>query len=232
MTDDQHIHDDRLLAYIDGELSQSEQLAFERELESNPELSAKLQTLRSIEAGLSIIAEESEPITMGQVNTAQRFSSKWIAYAAALLIAATLFIVMDPLGNHEIFNAEARYNTIARTFEPQVVCDTPEKFASYTKDGYGKAIHADFDTPMQLVGWRSLLPNYNPEKSSKERMTRILMAETQEGTRVIAFFVPRGFAKPVLDEESGLYMHSKSIKGVRVYEVSPLAEPTLLELLY
>ncbi len=232
MTDDQHINDDRLLAYIDGELTQSEQLAFERELESNPELSAKLQMLRSIEAGLSIIAEESEPIAIVQAHTSPRFSGKWIGYAAALLIAATLFIVMDPLGNHETFNAEARYNTITRSFEPQVVCDTPEKFASYTKDGYGKAIHANFDTPIQLVGWRSLLPNYNPEKSSKERMTRILMAETQEGTRVIAFFVPRGFPKPMLDEETNLHMHIKSIKGVRVYEVSPLNEPTLLDLLY
>jgi hypothetical protein len=233
MTDNQSKHEDRLLAYIDGELSQAEQHAFEQELESNPQLNSRLQTLRTIEAGLANIAESSEPgsIVIHDPQGSRRFSGKWIGYAAALLIVATIFITMNPLANHETFNAEARYITITRTFEPQVVCDTPEKFASYTKDGYGKAIHADFDSPIQLVGWRSLRPDYNPEKSATERMTRILMAQTQDGTRMLAFFVPRGFPKPILNDDTNLYMHSKSLKGIRIYEVSPMSEPVLLDLL-
>jgi hypothetical protein len=229
----EQLHDEQLLAYIDGELDSTGRIAFEQLLETDPELRSKLETLQSIEQGLMHLSESTEPISLPfsdeqSTGTSQR---KWIGYAAAVLIMASLYL-FNPLNSPGTFDAGVSYTKITRSFEPQIVCDTPEKFALYTKEGFGKTINADFNTPIQLVGWRYLKPNYKPEDHSQEPATRILMAQTPEGSRVLAYFVPKGLPKPILEPGSNLHMHPRKISGVRIYEISSLDQPVLLDLLY
>ncbi len=227
------LHNEQLLAYIDGELQGDELQNFEKQLQSDPELRARLNTLRSIEQGLLNLSESTEPesLPISEQQTQGVSQAKWIGYAAVILIMASLFL-FNPLNSPGTFDAGVTYTKVTRSFEPQIVCDTPEKFALYTKEGFGRTINADFDTPIQLVGWRYLKPNYKPEEHSKEPATRILMAQTPDGSRVLAYFVPKGLPKPILEPNSNLHMHPTKINGVRIYEVSPLDQPVLLDLLH
>ncbi len=227
------LHDEQLLAYIDGELQGADLQSFKKQLQSDPELQAKLDTLRSIEQGLVNLSESAEPRTfpISDQQITKSSKTKWIGYAAVIVIMASLFL-FNPLNSPGTFDAGITYTKVTRSFEPQIVCDTPEKFALYTKEGFGRTINADFDTPIQLVGWRYLKPNYKPEEHSQEPATRILMAQTPDGSRVLAYFVPKGLPKPVLEPGSNLHMHSSKINGVRIYEVSPLDQPVLLNLLH
>lgn len=227
------LHNKELLSYIDGELAGAQLQSFEKQLQSDPELKAKLNTLRSIEQGLMNLSESTEPnphhISVLQTHRASR--AKWIGYAAVIVIMVSLFL-FNPLNSPRTFDAGVSYTKVTRSFEPQIVCDTPEKFALYTQEGFGRTINADFETPIQLVGWRYLKPNYKPEEHSQEPATRILMAQTPDGSRVLAYFVPKGLPKPVLEPSSNLHMYPTKINGVRIYEVSPLDQPVLLDLLH
>jgi len=221
-------YDKFIFAYLDDELDASQQAEFDRLCQSDASFNARLQSLTAINEGLCRLSRVEQSAAEPKSASPKR----WIAYAALLAITAALFIYMNPRTPVQTFDAGALYTRISQDFEPQHICDTPEKFRDYTQIAYGRPIEADFDTPLQLIGWRYMGGAvYNPDKPPRKPITRILMTKAADGTPVLAFFIPKGLPKPELAPSSGLNLFSRSIRSVTVYEVTPLDSPRVLSIL-
>lgn len=220
-------HDELIFAYLDGELDAPQQAEFDRLCESDASFNNRLQSLQTMNEGLRLLSRVEQSAVSKPASR-----RRWIAYAALLAITTALFIYMNPKAPIQTFDAGALYTRISQDFEPQHICDTPEKFREYTQTAYGKPIEANFDTPLQLVGWRYMGGAvYNPDKPPRKPITRILMAMTADGTPVLAFFVPKGLPKPEIAPGSGFKLYTRSNRSVTVYEVSPLDSPQVLTIL-
>ncbi|MEM0983914.1 MAG: hypothetical protein AAGI17_08190 [Planctomycetota bacterium] len=153
------------------------------------------------------------------------------AMAAVLLLSMTVFIATRGTGSPpaptivpgQPVNA-ARFYTAAMTdFEPEIVCDTPEKFADYTDEAFDLALAADFDAGVELIGWIGLGAY---DKASGKSRRRGLLARSQSGERVIAFFAPAD-VEVNLDGLGDVNTHRWTIGDLTVTEVSNLPAPIL-----
>tara|TARA_R110002096_G_scaffold173781_2_gene348063 strand:- start:233988 stop:234692 length:705 start_codon:yes stop_codon:yes gene_type:complete len=233
MTNPPKNHDELIFAYLDGDLDPQQLADFKAILESDPAIQSRLDALNAMNTSLIRIAQEptSAPLVLEPKQTTKTSPRRWISYAAILAITTALFLYMNPSQPKAVFDTQNVYRQITTAFEPQIVCDSPEKFVAYTQESFGKPITVDFQTPIQLVGWRYLGKNYNPGRPTKVPTTRILMAQTPEGTRILVAFVPRGLPAPKAQPGSDLHVFKKSVQSVRVYEITPLDSPSVLDLL-
>ncbi|MEQ9206102.1 MAG: hypothetical protein RLN78_01915 [Phycisphaerales bacterium] len=234
MTEPSTKHDELLFSSIDGELNPQQAAELEALLNADPELQKRLDTLKAMNASLVRIASEPaepDPLKFEQAPQTKPNPLRWIAYAAILAISAGLFIYMNPSQPKPVFDTRNVYRQITMEFEPQIVCDTPEKFIAYTQEAFGNLIEADFQSSVQLVGWRLLGANYTPNKPPKVPTTRILLANSEDGTQILVAFVPRGLPIPKPQQGSNLNVFEKSVRSVRMYEITPLDSPSVLELL-
>jgi hypothetical protein len=190
-----------------------------------------LDALKAInELIVEIATEPTTPLVL-KPDRPKASLGRWVAYAALIAITTGLFLYMNPGQPKQIFDAKNVYRQISEDFEPQIVCDSPTKFESYTKEAFGKTISADFDAGFQLVGWRYHGKNYNPDKPVKGKVTRILMVIAPDGSRILTVFVPRGLPVPELDTGTNLHIYHQKIQSISVYEISPLDKPSVLNLL-
>lgn len=225
--------DEWIFAFIDQELSDAQLQEFASMRASDPAIDQRIQALQTLEAGFEQISNtgsdsDCEPLQLPK----KRFNPKWLAYAALLGICVSLYLYMNPSQPQETFDARSVYMSISANFEPQHICDTPEKFDRYTQIAFGSTISADFGTPTQLVGWRAMGGAvYDPDKPPRTPTTRILMSRAPDGTETLAFFVPKGLKIPQLDPGSTLNIFERSFGKVKVYEVTPLDEPHTLPIL-
>lgn len=241
MTDHQpDQHDERLFAYADGEMSPEESAAFERELMRDPALRDRLGSLRSIDEGLTRIADPKNAPAAAPATTRRRLSGPvlWGALAASIVVVGALVVQFStpsapaftpkPHAERRVSTAED-YRRITHTFEPHIVCDTPGKFARYTVDAFGAEIGADFDAGTTLVGWRAYGSSYDPDEPAPSR--RVLLARSPGEAMVIAYFIPEGLERPEVSLDGGLTMFESRIEGVHVIEITPDDEPSVLPVL-
>ena len=255
---------ERANAYLDEELSAVETAAFEAEMREGAELAEAVGNVRTIEAGLREVfgadAERAaqnipDPLAMAAAENI-RFPggdsasmprtvstmSGWLPYAiAAALLLATLGVWFQ-VGSgttHEVPSAAFIYRQAVATFEPAVVCDTPEKFLAYTEETLNEPIGADFEAAsslgIALTGWDVLGGDYNPGVS--DDLPRLLYARAEDGTPIVVYFREKGHGEPALTPPPGsvatdaVSVHTKRFGGVTAYEISPLDEPIVLGLL-
>lgn len=236
-------NDEQLFAYFDNELPPTQRAEFEATLQSSQELQQRLSALQTLSSGLHHLNDESKThqseLTTLQITSAApspssanpRSFPKWMPYAALFAIAAITLLTLKPFQSTPAFSAQSAYTNITREFTPQIICDTPEKFDEYTEEAFGTIISADFQSSLQLVGWRYMGVAYDADTPPSKPITRILLAQTNDGTQLLAFFVPNGLPAPELSPTDTLHIHKAKIKGVTIYEVSPLYEPAILKVL-
>ncbi|MBO6512638.1 MAG: hypothetical protein JJ974_01565 [Phycisphaerales bacterium] len=226
------LNDELIFAYLDGELDQNQIRDLETRIAENPELQERIDRLNSINDSIHRIAHsDPAPIKFTQQTDPRRSTLKWIAYAAVIAIAAPLVIFLNQPPQQKRFDAERFYVSTTTDFVPDIVCDTPEKFEEYTYEAFGKTITADFETPVQLVGWKYFSKNYTPEELKDKDTTRALVGMSAEGAPLLAVFPSKNFSELTLDPGSDLYMHTTRINSIRVIEISPYKDPILLDLM-
>jgi len=232
-----------IFAYIDGELDADDAADLDRRLMREPALRRRLEALRAINTGLGRIASYTGgERTEAPRRRTSRLAGVWAAAAVLVLGAGSLIYraslpsapAFTPKAHNASIDAAAQYARITHAFEPHVVCDTPKKFESYTRSAFGTAIDADFGAGVTLIGWCALAGDYT-EPGEGGTSTRVLLAETHGGARTITFFVPPDHAAPDLNGKEGsdatLVMHEARLGPVRVYEVTPESEPSVIPVL-
>lgn len=201
-------------------------------LATDPSIQQRIDHLHSINDSIHRIAQSPpRSIPISQPTSAKSNRIKWIAYAAIIAIAAPLVVLLNQPAPQRTIDAQRFYVQTTTDFEPDIVCDTPEKFESYTTEAFGKTIAADFDTPIQLVGWKYFSKNYTPEELKDKNTTRALVGRTSDGTPLLAIFPTKDFSKIVLESGSNMYLHTRSINSIKIIEISPYKDPILLDLL-
>lgn len=234
--------DERMNAYLDGELDADDRAAFERELAADERLRAQVDRLRAIESGLGRLfppdatmpaappassASSAEPRPdrrAGMSPTLRRV----IAYAAIVVLAGVGWMLVSPRAPAAPPpDAEAIYQRVGADFVPDVLCDTPPKFIAYTRDTFGVSIAADFDAGVELLGWTSQPGGY----LSDAEPLRILLARAPGGVPVIAVFQRAREPDPELKSDERLRMFDTRVGGISVHEITPLDRPVLLDLL-
>ncbi len=236
---------DLVLRYVEGDLAGEELSAFEATLSTDAALRAEVDRFQRIDdrvrAALPVPQAPSEPLNFERVSKqASTAQSRWLklGLAAAVILAAGLggqFGLGRYLAWAGRLDAGNLYRVTTIRFEPQVICDTPEKFADYTDKIFGVPITPRGSESVHLVGWRSPLAGYDPEKDPDAEGPRLLLVSARDDAgqpaQVIVLFQDASAWAPELAEDSGLRLFSRKIGGVRMYEVTPLDEPVALDLL-
>lgn len=232
-----------LQRYLDGELAGEALAAFERELEGDPELreaherslavEARLRELYSFEGAPDVLGEADRRDVRGhgggRTERGRRRRGRVGLYGAglALLVALCMsaFWYVGTPGRDEPVNAFAAHRGFVSYPDPDVVCDTPEKFAAYTDEKFGQRVLASFDTGVALIGWRGARGFYTEGKKGEPR---VLLAYDLEGEPVVVVFQIRGAPEPELQDGAGLRMFSKRLGRVTAWEVTKGDGPAVL----
>lgn len=236
-----------VLRYVDGELAGEECVTFETALDHDQALQAEVDRFRAVDQRVRLalpvpslpaasfaFPDESELTVVATVKP-----TRWLrlAIAAAVLLAVGLTGRFG-LGRYSAWthrlDAGSLYTTATISFEPEVVCETPEKFASYTDKVFGVRLTADAGPGVHLVGWTSPLAGYNPSTgvaSSAAHGPRLLLARDADDTEIVVIFQRASAWTPEPPSVEGLNMFSRSIGGVTLHEITPLDQPVVLDLL-
>jgi len=231
----------RLFAWADGELSPAEAREFEAELARRPELAAAADALRRAEGALRAAWDDAPADAQADAQAsavAPRARIGWrgwrLAAAAVVLVGLGGLLAVRALTApaHTIQLADAS-RLLEGAFEPEVVCDTPEKFADYTREKLGVALRADYALARQrgveLVGWTGLEGQYLGEVGGES--VRVLLARGPAGERLALLFRRPGVLGVGERYTAGLSRYRARVGGLVVDEVSPLDHPVVLGLL-
>ena len=243
--------------FLDDELTGNAGAAFAKRLQREPSLRAELDRNRALQAEL----RHTLPFGANNADTPdatavldavfdapapprpfpfRRIAAYAGALAAALVLAVTVRTAVMHASRVAVPVDPARlYLATTRAFEPDIVCDTPEKFIEYTAEHLGPRLTANFDTPVALIGWRKPRGAYGGElpddpNDPNADPARILLATapdgTPEGTRIIVVFHEAD--RPVTEPASitGLNIFERRFGKLTATEVTPLASPMVLEL--
>lgn len=242
MTDANISHFERLNAYIDGELSPAEQAEFEQLVERDADLRRRLEELRSAERDLRTVFAASAPErvtvpepereSVGRASPLQAFlrfelQGRHLAgLAAAVLIIAAgwLFVrwLITPVGDP----AGRLYSRHTFSMQPDHVCTTPEAFVDYTVEFLNEPVTANYDTPVELVGW--VAPS--GYRSIDDEPSRILLARAPTGEPVIVLF-QTGSRWEVHQNDPEINIFRDRVGEVRLTELTPLDRPVVLDLI-
>lgn len=211
--------DNELDLYLDGQLSAEQAAAFERRMMATPALRAEVDAARSIDNNLrelfAVPSDLNVPVTTQQSTSVPWWRRRWFAAAAAILL---LFIgyavspwsrVMPPSALAQTYFAQ-----VDKGFIPEVVCTTPEAFATWTQTQFKEPLTpATLPASIQLLGWSKtkLISDY----------TGILLAKV-DGKEVIVLMDSTMYSKKLDDTYMhGLHAYETTMGKVRVIEVTP-----------
>ena len=250
--------DELLFKRADGELSRSEADELHGLLNGEPLFARRAEVFVRVAEGVERVAQgaadgrhaAAERI-LGAAETSAaaprraypRRQAIVFAVAACVVLAAVLGAVwINARPSLEPIDAHWMYATLTTHMQPQVICDTPEKFIEYTLQSLGAPITADFTAGVGLIGWRSVDPGAY-EDDSEPIGRRVLLARVQSpgDTPVLLVFDPLGAAPPELTDwpsflrdrppAADLNRFKREIAGVHIYELTPLSEPLVLPIL-
>lgn len=109
---------------------------------------------------------------------------------------------------------------LASGFTPAWVCTSDAEFAAATQREIGQAVVLAQVPGLTALGWsyaNTLSPN-----------TLYLLA-TADDTRILVFMQPTGSGRePIVEPQSGLYVHQRTVGSAMLYEVSPLSAARVL----
>lgn len=249
--------DMQINAYLDGEMSDAERAGFEARVATDNALRGRLERWRVIEAGLGasfgLAADAPDPLALHEAETlpmpaqpdgatdGSTGRAAWCrlpmyAAAAALLVASGVvwYVTRPGVPEPRAPRDSYIYSLVTSNFTPAVVCDTPEKFLSYTETTLNAPITADFDSAaalgVTLIGWDAFGAAYTAEGS--DELPRVLMALGPGGEKIVVYFVGYTHYAPADDPLNATHVSSECFGDVTAYELSPLPMPVVLGLLH
>lgn len=193
-------------------------------------LGADLEHLAGIEARLRELHEPGEAPPLPTPAPERKPISRraaGIAIIAACAGGALWYSNSQTPALDRIDGAQAYRNFLIND-QPDIVCDTPEKFRAYTEQRFGESIVANFDTTAQLIGWRSARGSYDPGAVGVPTM---LLARDPNHEGVIVIFQPKSEPTPSIDADDTLHRHKKTFGGLEAWEISRSSAPIILPLL-
>lgn len=219
---------ERLIAYAEGELSPEERLSVEATLTDRPDLARALEQLDADAQALR--AHFTVPKATPRYWTPLRIGA--LAAGIVLVVTMSTYLLYTPVPTVQLAHARG---VLEGAFEPEIVCDTPEKFRQYGLDVFGVALTADFGAAaaeqVALIGWTAYEGRYGQEVDVGEKPVRALLARAPGGERVVVVFRPRNTLRFQTENTRGYSKHSTTIGGLIVDEISTLTEPVVLPLL-
>lgn len=209
-------HADGIDLYLDGQLSPEQAAAFERRMMATPALRAEVEAARSIDTKLRELFVVPQHITTAQQTTSvPLWRRRWFASAAAIVLLAIGYAVspwsrvMPPSAL-----AQAYFAQHDKGFVPEVVCTTPEAFATWTMNKFKEELTpATLPATIKLVGWSktNLISDY----------TGVLLAKV-DGKEVIVLMDSTMYSKqPSHTYMHGLHAYETTMGNVRLIEVTP-----------
>lgn len=233
---------ERISAYLDGELSPQAAADLQERASRDEALAAELRSAQAIDEGLRRLFavtdadDQDAPLRFETPAPPRSRSSIWrrpvLPLAAALVVAvsawAAMFILRPPL----VTNGQPIYAALVEDFLPYAKCNTPESFADYAALAFGKAATLAPPGPgVELLGWRLPRGDIDPNDELSDR-SRIMIAYV-EGDPVVVVMDESGRDAAVVRTEpaSGLNTFARTIEGFVLYEITPRAEPGVINLI-
>lgn len=224
--------------YLGNTLTPEEKYKMEQRLAEDPDLRKTIQHLQSIDqrlrraylplfdSGDDALIHSAGRSTPRQRHNKLRIRGRWIAYALVLVMGVTgWYVFLRPMP--EPINASRVHNGFVINPYPDTICDTPQKFLDYTRDRLGVSIAADFSTAAALIGWRSTGVLYD----STEFQPLALLAKSPTDEPIVVIFQKTRSPAPTLDDGSSLNLLSRRFGDLTAWEVTPLPDPVILDLL-
>ena len=240
---DQSFHPDpRIDAYLDQELSPEESNQFEEQLRTDANLRTTVDALcnaeervkSSIQGAPAPSADEvllwrSPSATDHHKTQTLRLpkSIRPLAYAAVIgLLALGVFIANRP--ETQPIDGSALYAGFAPAFEPDIICDTPDKFADYVNRTFGGGLSANFDTGVAFVGWSGLGSVYT---GLEHTQPRVLIARSAQDEPAIVIVVPEGGPNLSIETSGSTTLWPKQAGNFKLFELSQSDRPIILNAL-
>lgn len=219
---------ERLIAYAEGDLSPDERRAVEAEVRERPDMARALEQLDSDAQAVRVHfdfrtaeARRWSPVRLGA-----------LAAGIALIISMSAYLLYTPVPAVQLSHARG---VLEGSFQPDVICDTPEKFRQYGLDVFGVPLTADFDAAaagnVALIGWTAYEGRYEEQVDVGKSPVRVLLARAPGGERVVVVFRPPGTLRFLSEHTRGYTGHTSTIGGLVVDEISTLGRPVVLPLL-
>jgi hypothetical protein len=215
-------------AYLDGTLSESERARFETVLAGDASLRAQIEAQSRLDISLArMFSDSGAAAAVALTGTrSSRWSSGWLV--AAAIVLAGLGVILSaarPLLFAGPSVLETAYRSqIDRGFKPDVVCTTPEAFASWMETYFGQPLYPADAKGVQLVGWA-----YAPVVSSR---SGVLLARVHDTPVIVVVdHSVRDKQQLSVPESAGLNRFRAQIGSVVLYEVTPLETASILPLL-
>lgn len=245
MTDRDPITPDQLDAYLDERLSPAEKQAFEQRLADAPDVQERITEQREIDEALRhhflppavttseveqwVVAAESD---VRQQVVWKRRSVAWIA--VALAVAAAWLVVFSRWGGNVEMEpffeprplAELYLEAVRDGFRPYYLCDDETRFRKTFEKRQGVPLRlAEMPESRTMAGLSYL--------GGLSRETTAMLCHVQQQP-VVVFVDRREFQDQALltvPVGSGLHIHRATLGDLVTYEVTPFAEPKILEFL-
>ena len=219
--------DQQLDAYIDDQLTPEQRADFERHLAANPELRDQLELQQHIDASITqSFQPQSKPIhhtrrTLFSRDTLFAAAAAVIILASVSLVYQHLFTTTDIKKSPALTMQQFYDREIDEGFTPDWVCETDEEFANTFKNNVGVPMlvsNLPNDVNLLGLGYARVLTNN----------TTIVFARVDN--QPVVLFVDRVTPPAQLPPVSpGYNRFHREIDGIHIYELSPLAEPRLMD---
>lgn len=219
-------------AYVDGVLDEQDRTAFEEAMNQRPELAAEVELQGAIDASLARVFDPGQYGKSEAVDecgaVAGRIGMKVFAIAAAIVIvgvAAWMYfgggtgpvkIKADPV---ELYVAQ-----IGAGFVPEEVCTTPDEFEAWMDDRYAQLLRPEARERVELVGW-----SYTKVMSP---YGALLLARVDGREVLVLMDELKSDEGLVVDGEASIRVFRREIGKLVLYEMTPLDESVVLEMLY
>lgn len=251
-------HESSLDAYLDGTVGDAERASWDQRLQGDEELRMHASRQHAIDAMLrrTFVPDDqasqrclyrlrqqlvgptqpqsgAERVDEPRIPTAKppaALHRKALAWAAALALCVlagwqvkqTLFPTAPSVYVIQKWRSMDRiyFDEVARGFRPGWVCTDDAGFAQATRREVGQAMVLAQAPGLTVLGWsyaNTLSPN-----------TLYLLTKADDAS-VLVFMHPVDHeAEPVVEPESGLHLHHRTLGRVHLYEVSPHLEARVL----
>ncbi len=241
---------DQIECYLDNAMSTSDRAAFETQMLSDAQLRSQVEQTRRENAALahaihSRFALPEDCDLEAAVHDAARLkltsrppsrstnwlvAARWSAMAAALVLCVgggLLFQRLQSQARERGQQLIAYYSEqVQLGLTPQWVCKDEKTFREYTTMRFGAPLSFNaLPSGVALVGWTYVRGPMRTDSNA------VLMA-TRDETPILVIVEKRGNA-PRIDaaQQSSLHVFRKDLGAVTLYELTPLASPTLLDVL-
>lgn len=223
---------DSIDLYLDELLSPVDRAAFDARLAAEPELRERLALQREIDGaiGRAYAYEAPAPLQMPQGVSWRRVG--WIAsLAAAVLLAVSAVVILNKPVATKHRPAEAVYAAYVQGgWKPAWKCENDQQSADAVSTMLGlpgAAVIVPLATPgIEVLGW---IPTDDYRLGTPISQRTLSLLTRVDGKNVLLLVDLKERDKPVtVTPASGLKVFRREVKGVVIYEVSPLDAPKVL----